>query len=337
MNYSPLLNRRALLAKTAALVTLTLPAVSATAQAKTLLRISTPAVPDDWHAKMWTVFKDALERNAPGEFDVQINLNGALFKQGAEPTALARGNLELAAVSAFDIAKFVPEFSIFTAGYMVRDPVHQQSIFKGPLGAELFKTVADKMDITVLATCYLGTRQLNLREVRNVKTPADLKGVKLRMPGSKEWLFLGNALGATATPLAFGEVYLGLKTGTIDAQDNPLPSLRAAKFYEVTQQIVMTSHLVDSLFISIANKTWRALSPAQQKKLASAAQAAAAFNNDNRTQEEAQLVNFFKKEGLQVTVPDLEAFRKSVRVAYLQSDYAKTWAPGMVDRINASR
>ena len=87
------------------------------------------------------------------------------------------------------------------------------------------------------------------------------------MPGSKEWLFLGEALAATATPLAFGEVYLGLKTGTIDGQDNPLPSVRAAKFYEVTQQIVLTSHLVDSLFIAISNKTWNALSSAQKQKV----------------------------------------------------------------------
>lgn len=335
MHPSLLSRRRVMLSASAALTLPVLLARPALAQTKTVLRISTPAVPDDWHAKMWTVFKDALEKSAPGEFDVQINLNGSLFKQGAEPTAMARGNLELATVSAFDIAKFVPEFSIFTAGYMVRDPAHQQKIFNGPIGAELFKTVADKMDITVLSTCYLGTRQINLREARNVKTPADLKGIKLRMPGSKEWLFLGNALGATATPLAFGEVYLGLKTGTIDGQDNPLPSVRAAKFYEVTRQIVMTSHLVDSLFISMASKAWRALTPAQQKKVSAAAQAAASFNNDNRIKEEAQLVGFFKKEGLQVTTPDLDAFRKSVRVAYLQSDYAKAWAPGMVDRIQS--
>jgi tripartite ATP-independent transporter DctP family solute receptor len=337
MHPTPLTRRRVVLSAATALALPALIAQPVLAQGKTVLRISTPAVPDDWHAKMWTVFKESLEKSAPGEFEVQINLNGALFKQGAEPTAMARGNLELATVSAFDIAKFVPEFSIFTAGYMVRDPAHQQKIFNGPIGAELFKTVADKMDITVLSTCYLGTRQINLREVRNVKTPADLKGIKLRMPGSKEWLFLGNALGATATPLAFGEVYLGLKTGTIDGQDNPLPSVRAAKFYEVTKQIVMTSHLVDSLFISMASKAWRALTPAQQAKVSAAAKAAANFNNDNRLKEEAQLVSFFKKEGLQVTMPDLDAFRKSVRVAYLQSDYAKAWTPGMVDRINASQ
>ncbi len=328
------MNRRTLLAATAALGAIALPAM---AQSKTLLRISTPAVPDDWHAKMWTVFKDALEKSAPGEFDVQINLNASLFKQGTEPAAMARGNLELTTVSASDIAKLMPEFSIFTAGYVVRDPVQQQKIFNGPIGAELFKTVAEKMDITVLSTCYYGTRQVNLREPRNVKTPADLNGIKLRMPGSKDWLFLGEALGATATPLAFGEVYLGLKTGTIDAQDNPLPTVRAAKFYEVTKQIVMTSHLVDGLFLSIASKAFNALSPSQKQKVLAAAQAAAAFNNDNRIKEEAQLVEFFKKEGLQVTVPNVDAFHKSVQATYQASDYAKVWPKGLIERINATK
>jgi tripartite ATP-independent transporter DctP family solute receptor len=330
------LKRRSLLGATAA-AALAASGLPALAQSKTVLRISTPAVPDDWHAKMWTVFKDALEKSAPGEFDVQINLNASLFKQGAEPTAMARGNLELATVSSQDIAKQVPEFSIFTAGYIVRDPAQQQKIFNGPIGAEMFKLVADKMEITPLATAYLGTRQVNLREVRKVNVPADLKGVKLRMPGSKEWLFLGEALGATPTPLAFGEVYLGLKSGTIDGQDNPLPSVKAAKFYEVTKQIVLTGHLVDGIFISVASKVFKALSPANQQKVLAAAQAAAAFNNENRIKEEAELVAFFKKEGLQVSTPDLDAFHKTVQAAYQNSEYAKVWPKGLLDRINATK
>ena len=307
------------------------------AQTKIPLRISTPAVPDDWHAKMWTVFKESLDKAAPNQFDVQIHLNASLFKQGAEPAAMARGNLELTTVSAFDMAKLVPEFSIFTAGYIVRDPQHQQKVFNGPIGDELFKAVADKMDITVLSTAYLGTRQVNLREARNVRTPADLKGIKLRMPGSKEWLFLGETLGATATPLAFGEVYMGLKTGTIDGQDNPLPTVRAAKFYEVTKQLVLTNHLVDSLFIAIASKTWNGMTAAQKQAVKAAAQAAATFNNDNRIKEEAQIIDFFKQQGLQVSTPDVEAFRKSVQDAYAKSDYAKVWTKGMLERINNTR
>ncbi len=324
--------RRTLLGA-AALSAVSLPSL---AQSRTVLRISTPAVPDAWHAKMWTVFKDTLEKSAPGEFDVQINLNASLFKQGAESAAMARGNLEMTSMSAADIAKLVPEFSVFTAGYMLRDPAHQQRVFNGTIGNELFKVVSDKMDVTVLSTCYLGTRQLNLRDVRAVRTPADLKGVKLRMPGSRDWLFLGNALGATATPLAFGEVYLGLKTGTIDAQDNPLPSVRAAKFHEVTRQIVLTGHLVDSLFIAVSNKSLKAMTEAQRQKLALAAQAAAAFNNDNTLQEESLLVEIFRKEGLQVSTPDVAAFRKAVQTAYQNSDYARVWPKGLVERINAT-
>ncbi|MDO9197609.1 sialic acid TRAP transporter substrate-binding protein SiaP [Rhodoferax sp.] len=307
------------------------------AQARQLLRISTPAVPDDWHARMWTVMKEQLEKTAPGQFDVQISLNASLFKQGAEPVAMARGNLEMTTLSAFDIAKLVPEFSIFTAGYVIRDPAHLMKVFNGPIGEELFKRVSEKMDITVLAPIYYGTRQLNLRERRNIRTPADLKGVKLRMPGSKEWLFLGEALGATPTPLAFGEVYLGLRTGTIDAQDNPLPTVKSAKFYEVTQQITLTGHLVDVLFIGVSNKLWSTLNAEQKTRLKSAAQAAASYNNENRIADENQMVDFFKRQSLSVTTPDVDAFRKSVQATYLQSDYAKVWPKGLLDRINATR
>lgn len=307
------------------------------AQGRQTLRISTPAVPEDWHARMWTVMKDQLEQTAPGQFDVQINLNASLFKQGAEPVAMARGNLELTTLSAFDIAKLVPEFSIFTAGYVIRDPAHLMQVFNGPIGRELFKRVAEKMDITVLAPIYYGTRQLNLRERRNIRTPADLKGVKLRMPGSREWLFLGEALGATPTPLAFGEVYLGLRTGTIDAQDNPLPTVKSAKFYEVTKQLTLTSHLVDALFIGVSNKLWASLKPEQKTKLIAAAQAAASYNNDNRIADEKQLVEYFKSQGLSVTTPDVDAFRKSVQTTYLNSEYAKVWPKGLLERINASK
>lgn len=327
------IRRRTCLSLAAALC---LTAGQAFAQSRRLLRISTPAVPDDWHARMWTVMKEQLEQTAPGQFEVQISLNATLFKQGAEPVAMARGNLEMTTLSAFDIAKLLPEFSIFTAGYVIRDPAHLMKVFNGPIGAELFQRVSEKMDITVLAPLYYGTRQLNLRELRKVTTPADLKGVKLRMPGSREWLFLGQALGATPTPLAFGEVYLGLRTGTIDAQDNPLPTLKSAKFHEVTKQITLTGHLVDVLFIGVSNKLWNSLSPDQKSKLKSAAQSAAAYNNENRITDEKQLVDYFKSQGLSVTTPDLDAFRKTVQAVYLQSDYAKVWPKDLLERINAT-
>jgi tripartite ATP-independent transporter DctP family solute receptor len=313
------------------------PGPPAAAQGRQTLRISTPAVPDDWHTRMLYVFKDELEKAVPGQFDVQVHHSGTLFKQGTEPAAMARGNLEMALISMQDIAKQIPEYSLFTAGYLIRDPDHQAKVFRGEIGAEIYKKVSQVMEIEILQVAYLGTRQLNLRESRNVKTPADLAGVKLRMPSSKEWLFLGQALGANPTPIAFNEVYLALKTGTIDGQDNPLPTVKSAKFYEVTKQLILTGHLVDGVFLAISSKAWKAMTPEQQKKVQDAAQAGARFNNQNRIKDEEGLIEFFKKEGLTVTVPDVDAFRRHVQKAYLESEFSKSWPAGLLERVNATR
>ena len=113
--------------------------------------------------------------------------------------------------------------------------------------------------------------------------------------------------------------------------------MRSAKFYEVTKQITLTSHLVDSLFICVPNKLWKSLSAADKVKLQGAAQAAAQYNNTQRITDEAALVAFLKAQGLSLTTPDVDAFRKTVQTAYLQSDYAKVWPSGLLDRINATR
>ena len=307
------------------------------AQAKQVLRISTPAAPDDWHVKMLAVFKDHLEKSAPGRFDVQIHHSGTLFKQGAEPVAMQRGNLEMALLSMQDVAKQVPELSLFTAGYLIRDPQHLARVYNGPIGDEVSVRTGEKMGIHLLQAVYYGTRQLGLRTPRNVKTPADLAGLKLRMPGSREWLFLGNALGAQATPLAFPEVYMALKTGTIDAQDNPLPTLKAAKFSEVTKQIVLTAHLVDVLQIAVSGKVWKALSEAERTKLKAAAREAAKYNDENRIREEKELLDAFRKQGIQVATPDVEAFRKAVLDAYRKSEAAAGWPQGLFERVVAAK
>ncbi len=299
------------------------------------VRISTPAVEQDWHAQMLYIFKDWLERSAPGEFEVEVHLNATLFKQGTEPAAMQRGNLDMALISAQDISKQIPEWSIFTAGYLIRDPDHQQAVFNGDIGEEMYEKVRSKMGLEILTVAYLGTRQLNLREDKKITTPEDLAGTKLRMPGSKSWQFLGKALGANPTPMAFTEVYTALQTGTVDGQDNPLPTDKAAKFYEVTKQIVLTSHLVDGVFITMSGKTWGKLSDTQKTLVRSAARAAAQFHNENRLRDEANLVAFFKDQGMSVYEPDVAAFRARVQKMYLESEFSEDWPEGMVDRVNA--
>jgi len=195
--------------------------------------------------------------------------------------------------------------------------------------------MSEGLELHLVEASSLGTGKVSLPRTKKVRFPADLAGVKLRMPGSKEWLFLGQALGASATPMPFTEVYLGLKTGTIDGQDNPLPTVKSAKFNEVTRQIVLTGHLVDVLQLAIAAKTWNAFSPADKAEVKKAAAKAAKFNDENRAREEKELIESFRAQGIAITTPDVETFRKTVQAAYLKSEHAEKWPRGLLDRINA--
>src|SRR5207247_4475587 len=161
-------------ATAAALLVCLIAVAPAFGQTKTVLRISTPAVPEDWHVKMLYVFRDELDRAAPGRFDVQVHHSGTLFRQGAEPVAMQRGNLEMALLSMQDIARQIPEYSIFTAGYLIRDPDHLAKVYGGPIGAEVGRRIAEAMGIQLLQAVYLGTRQVGVDEPRPGRTPDEL-------------------------------------------------------------------------------------------------------------------------------------------------------------------
>ncbi|MEZ5535901.1 MAG: sialic acid TRAP transporter substrate-binding protein SiaP [Thiolinea sp.] len=295
------------------------------------LRLSSPASETDQRAVALT------EKFGPAVKDFatfEPHWNASLFKQGTELEAIARGNLEMSITSAQELAEFIPAFSIFSAGYVHRDAEHQKAVFAADFMEPLKKEVEDTLGVKLLSVMYLGRRQLNLRTEDEVKTPADLEGVKLRMPGSDAWQFLGKALGANPTPMAFTEVYTALQTGAVDGQDNPLPTDKDAKFYEVTKQIVLTSHLVDLNYLAISKKVFDSLTAEQQETVQKAADEAAEFGRQNQLKLEGELADFFREQGLKVYEPDLDAFRTQVQKAYLESDFSKTWPEGLLEKIN---
>lgn len=326
------IGRRTVLAGGAAALAMPFIGGIATAAAKPL-RMSTPGSNAEWQSKGLEVFKVELDKAMPGAFDVQVHFNGTLFAQGTEIEAMQRGNLEVGMISPQDIAALIPEYSIFTTGYLFRDAAHVDAVFDGDIGAEYKARVAEELDLHIVRSQYLGTRHVILREAREVKVPADLAGLKLRMPGSETWQFLGNALGANATPLAFEEVYLAMQTGTIDGLENPLPDAKSSKFYEVSKQIVLTSHMVANTFFTFPTAYWEGLSADEQKAIEAAEEAAKKFNDDGVTTTEADAAAFFEGQGLTVTTPDVAAFREQVLSKFSESDFAKDWPEGMLERI----
>lgn len=325
------INRRHLLAGSAA-AALGMPAIHASAQQKILLRLSSPATPSDQRAV------GLVDKFGPGVAsfaEFQPHWNATLFKQGTELEAIARGNLEMSIASAQELSTIFPQWSIFTAGYLLRSPEHQKNVFANEVMAPMKKMVEDKLGVKLISVMYLGKRHVNLRGDKEIKTPADLAGAKLRMPPSEAWQFLGKALGASPLPMAFTEIYTALQTGAIDGQDNPLPTVRDSKFYEVTKQIVLTAHLVDWNFLAFSKKVWDGLKPDQQAAVQAAADAGCEQARQAQIKLETELEGFMKEKGLKVYAPDLNAFRTTVQKEYLASKFAKDWPAGMVEKINA--
>jgi TRAP-type transport system periplasmic protein len=280
-----------------------------------------------------TLLRNAFSALGP-DFDFKSHHGGTLYKQGTEPVAIQRGNLDMANIASGDVQNQVPQLSLLMVPYLIRDVAHLRKIWNSDVGAELNKLLDEKMGLRILANPYIGTRHLGLRTTKKIMKPADLAGIKLRMPPGEVWQFVGTSMGANPTPLPFPEVYTALQTGAIDAQDNGLPAVKNMKFFEVSKQISLTGHLVAANHFVISSKKWAAMSADQQRRVQAAATKMEEDITNLALKEEAELVAFFKKEGLDVYTPDLPAFRSHVLEQYGRSKYAAGWVPGMMDRIN---
>ena len=306
-------------------------ALPAIAQEKPKIRFSAVFSEQDIRANMMKMFAQDIA----GQFAFEGYYGGNLFKQGTELVALQRGNLEMGNIAPQDVANQVPEWSILTAAYLFRDADHLNKFFNGNLGADMKKMVSEKLGVHILGPTYFGARQVGLKPNKKITTPADMAGIKLRMPGGDAWQFLGRALGANPTPMAYAEVYTGLQTGAIDGQDNPLPNVQNMKFYEVMSQIVLTSHLVGYDLLTVSNKVWSGLSADQQKGFQAAATKAIDWSANEHLKQEKELATTFKDKGLNIYEPDVKAFRAHAQKMYLEFDLAKNWPKGLLEKINA--
>ena len=316
----------------AATATIGLSANAAMAQQKVEITYSDTVPEND--------IRTATLRKAFGEclgdqFDFKDYHGATLFKQGTELTAMQRGNLDMANLAIYDLYNQVPDSSILGAAYLFRSYDHMRKVYDSGVLKDLMAEIESKAKIKILSNPYIGTREVNLKGDKKIMTPADLAGVKLRMPGGEGWQFVGEALGANPTPMAFTEVYTALQTGAIDGQDNPLPADKDMKFYEVTNQIILTGHLIANNLHSISLSKWESLTPDQQAKVQECSINFQKALDKVTLDREAELVDFFKQQGLKVYEPDKEAFRNHVLDAYKNSKYSKEWPAGLLEKINA--
>ena len=299
------------------------------------LVFSIAAVPTDAHGAAQKVFKDTLEEISGGNITVECYDSGSLYGQDTEHDALKNGDVDLIYSSASWLTDGSPWVSMFTAGYVFQSYDHMTKVLNGDIGKEVFQKIADEQGILPLGAYYLGTRQVSLSEDKQIKTPEDLNGINLRMPNSDAWVFLGKAMGANPTAIPFNDLYLALQTGTVDGQDNPLPTVQSAKFYEVQKSISLTNHLVDSVWPTINLNTWNKLTDTQKGWVMEAVEAGRKACDEQNLKTESEVQDFLKEQGLSIYEADVAAFADHVLNTYLNDPISDSWDKDLLAEIQA--
>ena len=283
------------------------------------MRLSAAFTEQDLRADAYKAFGAAMK----SAFVLEPFWGNTLFKQGTELVALH-----------LRFHTYSMGWTLLTSAYLFRDAAHLQKTFNSDVGRDFIKMARDKLDIEVIAPVYFGARQVNLKPDRVIRPPADLSGIKLRMPPGEFWQFLGEPIGVNPTPVAFAEVYTALQTGAIDGQDNPLLLSKLMKFDEVTTQFVLTSHVIGFDVMTVSSKAWNALKPDQQQRLRAAAEKAIGDYTVKFEGKEGEVIAALKAEGKKVYTPDVNAFRTFAQKRYVEK-YGRDWPSGAMERINA--
>jgi tripartite ATP-independent transporter DctP family solute receptor len=281
------------------------------------------------------MFAEKVEELSGGQITVQTYASGTLFTQEGEVTALMTGDLDMSTLAFQDMGPYLPAANMFAAPYIFTSYEHMEKVFAldSQIAADFYEMVAEATGYTPLAAMTQGSRTINTKWETPIMTPADMEGMILRMPNAPAWIDAGRSMGGNVTPIAYSEVYTALQTGTIEAQDNPLPGTYAMKFYEVTKQISLTKHIIDVKLMVINNEVWNEMTEQQQQWMREAAQYACEAGSQTTYDQEAELVGFMEDYGMIITYPDVEAFQAYSFNYYVENNLTDEWDMDLYDRV----
>ena len=271
---------------------------------------------------------EEIKKRTNGKYDIQVFPASSLGKEADINQGLTLGTVDIILSGASFAGNTYKPLAITYFPFIFRDAEHQLSYAKSDVFKELAKGYDDKSGNHITALNYYGARHVTSAAAKPVSKPEDMKGLKIRVPDAPAYLAFPKSLGANATPIAFAEVYLALQNGTVDTQENPLPTIEAKKFYEVQKNISLTGHIIDSLLTITSGQLWGKLSADEKKIFSDVMQEAAEKTGRDIIASEARLVDEFKKKGNNVITVDKNAFREAVLKntkptdhGYRQQDY----------------
>lgn len=263
-----------------------------------------------------------IKERTEGRIDIKVFPAGQIGSAKEILTGMTVGTHQMAFDGAGILSQWTPELGALEAPFLSQDFDHLKRLVASPKGQELVDKLRTDHGLRILDIWYYGTRHMT-NNVRPINSVADISGLKMRVPEVKLSLEFMKALGGRPTPMAFPELYLGLQTGVVDGQENPLPTINSAKFFEVQKHLALTGHLVQMVAPIVAEDAWQAASEADRAVVIEVLQTESAKYNAAIAQLETDLVAQLEGKGMQVTRPDRAEFAKAVQPIF--AGFADTW------------
>lgn len=308
-------------------------AIAAPASAQTKLKWAhVYEIAEPYHTEaLWAAGE--IKKRTNGKYDIEVFPASQLGNENQINEGLGLGTVDMIYTGVNFAATTYKPLGITGAPFILRDFDHWKAYRTSKLFADLSKGYEDKAKHKIVALTYYGQRHVTAN--KNISKPEDMKGMKLRVPPAPLFLMFTKSVGANATPIAFAEVYLALQQGTVDGQENPLPTIMAKKFYEVQSHIILTGHITESLVTVVGSHVWSKLSPDEQKIFADVLKEAAAKATDAIAASEKVMAAEFKKLGKTVVDPDREAFRKAAIPLHNDAGAGAGWTQAQYDELQA--
>jgi tripartite ATP-independent transporter DctP family solute receptor len=324
----PNLTRRSTLGLLAA-AAVTLPAVKASAQTK-LKWAHVYETSEPYHK--WALWAgEEFKKRTNGKYEIEVFPASSLGKESDINEGLSLGTVDIIYTGQLFAGRAYGPLAIGGAPYMFRDFAHWDAFRKSDLFKELGKGYEKKTGNSVVSLTYYGERHVTSN--KEITKPEDMKGLKIRVPDAPLYTMFPRAVGANPTPIAFAEVYLALSQGVVDAQENPLVTIQAKKFYEVQKNIILTGHITDALLTIVSGGTMKRLTADEQKILTEILTEAANKCTDDIGGMEKELAAWFKDQGTKVVTVDRKPFREAVVKMHLGPD--ATWDKAVYDKLQA--
>lgn len=272
-----------------------------------------------------------LAERSNGRIQVQNFHAGQLGAERDMYDSMQIGAIEMGRSGSLIISVAAPQYAALDMPYVFRSQQHLRNVLAGPIGQSMHQEILARRGVRVLGIVNRGPRHLTTRN-RAVNTPADLAGLKLRVPEIPVYVAAWRALGASPTPMAFPEVFTALQQGTIDGQENPLGTIHGNSFHEVQRFLVLTSHVRGNGWMIASERFWRSLTEADRQLLQQAVNDAAVHADQQIARQEDELLTTLQQRGMNVIRPDIRPFAETV-LREVPPRFADRWKPGLVDQI----